>query len=50
MAALGGAENTASTSDFEIAHGNPKTGAERTVLFDGVDSFARGADHHELAR
>ena len=50
VAALGGAENTAGAANLEITHGNAKTGAERTVLFDRVDSFARGADHHELAR
>src|SRR5438067_5734942 len=47
---LGGAENTAGAADLQIAHGHAKTGAERAVLFDGVDSFACGAHHHELAR
>ena len=50
MPTLGGAENTAGAADLQIAHGHAKTGAERAVLFDGVDSFACGAHHHELAR
>src|SRR5439155_22628953 len=50
VSTLSGAENTAGAANLQIAHGNSKPGAERAVLFDGVDSFARGADHHELAR
>ena len=49
MAALRGAENAAGPPDFQIAHGDTKTSAERTVLFDCVDSFARGADGHHFA-
>src|SRR5205807_9841496 len=50
VAALGSAENAAGAADFEIAHGDAKTGAERAVLLDRVDSFARGANGHPLAR
>src|SRR5205807_9630166 len=47
---LRSAEDTICTANIEVAHGNPKPGAERAILFNGVDSFAGGADHHELAR
>src|SRR5437899_11369912 len=50
MTALRGAENAAGATNFEIAHGDAKTGAERAVLFDRVDAFARGANRHHLAR
>src|SRR5207248_395666 len=48
--ALGGAENAPRTANLEIAHGDAKTGAERAVLFDGVDPFARRANRHHFAR
>src|SRR5262249_22005378 len=50
MAALSGAENATRAANFQIAHGDPKSGAERAVLFDRVDPFARGANRHHLAR
>ena len=50
VAALGGAQNAARSADFQIAHGDAKAGTEGAVLFDRVDSFARGTDRHHLAR
>ena len=50
VAALRGAENVARAANLQIAHGDVKAGAERAVLLDRVDPFARRADRHHLAR
>ena len=50
MSALGRSKNAASAANLEIPHGDTKTSAERTVLFDRVNALPRCADRHHLAR
>src|SRR4029077_2988524 len=50
VAALGCAQHAARSANLQVAHGDSKTGAQGTVLFDGANPFARCADYHHLAR
>ena len=50
VAALRRAQNAACAANLQIAHGDAKTRAQRAVLFDGADPFARGADCHHFKR
>ena len=50
VSALGRSKNAAGAANLQVAHGDAKTGAERTVLFDGVNALACRADRHHLAR
>ena len=50
MAALCSTENAARTPNLQVAHGDAKTCAQRAVLLDRADPFARGANCHHLTR
>ena len=50
VAALCGTENAARTPNLQVAHGDAKTCAQRAVLLDRADPFARGANCHHLTR
>ena len=49
VAALFGAEQVSRTANFQIAHGNFKSGAEFRVLLDGRYALAGRADGHQLS-
>src|SRR5207247_5065478 len=42
--------NAARAPNLQVAHGDPKTCAQRAVLLDRADPFARGANCHHLTR
>ena len=50
VAALFGAKQIARATDFEVAHGNLETAAERGILFDGGDAFADIGHETAVAR
>src|SRR5262249_32197 len=50
VAALSATQNAAAAPNLQVRHGDAKPRAERAVLFDGADPFARGADCHHFAR